>query len=98
MARLLARPVRPTAILASNDLTAIGAMNAIFEHGLSVPEDISVIGFDDIELSAISLSRHLPPYASPAPDIARTAFRALFRSEARCRASGSRIHYPSRAH
>ena len=37
MARLLARPVRPTAILASNDLTAIGAMNAIFEVGAERP-------------------------------------------------------------
>jgi DNA-binding LacI/PurR family transcriptional regulator len=52
MARLLSRPSRPTAILASNDMTAIGAMGAIFEQGLSVPEDLSVIGFDDIDLSA----------------------------------------------
>ena len=41
----------PTAVLASNDLTAIGAMGAIHEHELSIPEDISVVGFDGIELS-----------------------------------------------
>jgi LacI family transcriptional regulator len=40
---------RPTAIFAMNDLTAIGAMEAIKEEGLSVPGDISVIGFDNVE-------------------------------------------------
>jgi DNA-binding LacI/PurR family transcriptional regulator len=77
MVRLLNRPARPTAILASNDLTAIGAMGAIFEHGLSVPEDFSVIGFDDIDLSAYTQ----PPLTTirvSRPDIARTAFRALY--------------------
>ena len=43
---------RPTAVMASNDLTAIGAMVAIHEAGLRIPEDISVMGFDGIELSA----------------------------------------------
>lgn len=38
----------PTAIFAMNDLTAIGAMGAIKEEGLTVPEDISVIGFDNV--------------------------------------------------
>jgi len=77
MVRLLNRPVRPTAVLASNDLTAIGAMGAIFEQGLSVPADFSVIGFDDIDLSAYTQ----PPLTTirvSRPDIARTAFRALY--------------------
>jgi LacI family transcriptional regulator len=77
MTRLLSRAHRPTAILTSNDLTAIGAMGAIFEQGMSVPDDISVIGFDDIDLSAFTQ----PPLTTirvSRPDIARTAFRALF--------------------
>jgi LacI family transcriptional regulator len=77
MERLLHRPTRPTAVLASNDMTAIGAMGAIFEQGLSVPEDLSVIGFDDIDLSAYTQ----PPLTTirvSRPDIARTAFRALY--------------------
>jgi DNA-binding LacI/PurR family transcriptional regulator len=41
---------RPTAIVAANDLTAIGALRIVHQHGLSVPDDISIIGFDDIEM------------------------------------------------
>ena len=41
----------PTAVFASCDKLAIGAIDAIKEAGLSVPEDISIIGFDDIELA-----------------------------------------------
>ncbi len=43
---------RPTAIFAVSDLLAIGAINAIKDSGLSVPEDISVIGFDDIDTAS----------------------------------------------
>jgi LacI family transcriptional regulator len=39
----------PTAVFASNDITAFGAMEAMNEAGLSVPEDISLVGFDDID-------------------------------------------------
>jgi DNA-binding LacI/PurR family transcriptional regulator len=51
MQRLLALPHRPTAVLASNDLTAIGALRAIYSAKLRVPEEISVVGFDDIDFS-----------------------------------------------
>ncbi len=54
MRRLLALDERPTAVLASNDLTAIGALHAIHRAGLRVPEDISVVGFDDIDLAAFT--------------------------------------------
>ena len=48
MKRLLVLPNRPTAVFARNDFTAIGAINAIKEAGLSIPSDISIVGFDDI--------------------------------------------------
>lgn len=48
---LRCRP-RPTAILAANDQMAIGAMTAIHAAGLDVPGDVSVVGFDDIELAS----------------------------------------------
>lgn len=49
--RLLSLPKRPTAIFARNDFTAVGAMTAIKEAGLSVPEDIAIVGFDDTPLA-----------------------------------------------
>jgi LacI family transcriptional regulator len=45
---LLALDPRPTALFAANDVSAFGAMDAIRSRGLSIPEDISVVGFDDI--------------------------------------------------
>lgn len=51
--QLLALPERPTAIFASNDMSAFGAVEAIREQGLRIPEDISVIGFDDIPQASI---------------------------------------------
>jgi DNA-binding LacI/PurR family transcriptional regulator len=46
--RLLRRPDRPTAIFACNDGQAIGAYHAAHELGLRIPDDLSVIGFDDL--------------------------------------------------
>lgn len=51
MVQLLALEKRPSAILSSNDLTAIGALYAVRKASLRVPSDISVIGFDDIHLA-----------------------------------------------
>lgn len=51
---LLARPNRPTAIFAQSDEMALGALQAIRRHGLRVPEDISIIGFDGHEMSEFS--------------------------------------------
>ena len=54
---MLLRGVRPTALFAANDRNAIGAMLAAYETGLRVPDDLSVVGLDDIELAAF----HIPP-------------------------------------
>jgi DNA-binding LacI/PurR family transcriptional regulator len=77
MEGLLRLKSRPTAVLASNDLTAIGAIGAIHQHGLQVPRDISVIGFDDIEISA-SLYPPLTTVRLSRAQIADRAFHALF--------------------
>ncbi len=79
MARILESGARPTAVMASNDLTAIGAMGAIYEHGLKVPDDVSVLGYDDIQLSAFTQPA-LTTIRLPREEIARIAFHALFRS------------------
>jgi DNA-binding LacI/PurR family transcriptional regulator len=52
MKRLLELKERPTAVFARNDFTALGAMNAIKEAKLRIPEDIAVVGFDDIPMAS----------------------------------------------
>ncbi len=52
MAALLAAAPRPTAVFCSNDEMAIGAIKAARAHGLMVPRDLSVVGFDDIEIAS----------------------------------------------
>jgi len=42
---------RPTAVFVSSDIQAAGAIKAIKEHGLRIPDDIAIVGFDDIELA-----------------------------------------------
>lgn len=53
--KMLRGGAMPTAIIGINELTALGALNALTEAGLSVPGDISVAGFDDTYLSSISM-------------------------------------------
>jgi len=54
MRRLLARPSLPTALFASGDALAIGALCATHEAGLAVPGDISIMGVDDVDISRFS--------------------------------------------
>jgi len=51
--KLLSAPQRPTAIICGNDVLAAGAMLAIRDMGLSAPRDVSVVGFDDIDLAVL---------------------------------------------
>jgi LacI family transcriptional regulator len=53
MTELLSLKDRPTAVLAANDLTAIGGMRTAMKMGFSIPRDLSIIGFDDIDMSDI---------------------------------------------
>ena len=49
---LIARDVDFTALVSYNDIAAIGAIRALMNHGSKVPEDVSVVGFDDIQGAA----------------------------------------------
>jgi len=52
MERLLRLSPLPTAVFAANDVVALGAMNAIYAAGLRIPQDIAIVGFDDIFLAS----------------------------------------------
>ena len=43
----------PSAVVAANDLVAIGAMESLFAHGIRVPEEVSIIGYDDIYIAGM---------------------------------------------
>ena len=76
--RLLERKVRFTALFAFNDISAIGAIEALRNHKLEVPGDVSVVGFDDIQ----SASYHSPPLTTvrqPLKKMGTIAAEALLR-------------------
>ena len=54
MESILAAKVRPTAVMCSNDMTAIGVLHKLYRAGLRVPDDLSVIGFDDIHIAEVT--------------------------------------------
>ena len=62
----------PSALLAFNDTLAIGAIKAIRDHGLRVPEDISVVSFDDIEMARY-LTPALTSFSQPRYEMGRVA-------------------------
>jgi LacI family transcriptional regulator len=71
--RLLNSGKRFTALFAFNDISAMGAIRAIHEHGMRVPQDISVVGFDDIESAA---------YQNPGLTTVRQPLRAMGKAAA----------------
>lgn len=76
MADLLARTTRPDAVFAVSDTLAAGAMSAIEQAGLRVPQDIAVAGFDGTELAEM-VSPPLTTIVQPSRDIGRKAFTLL---------------------
>jgi DNA-binding LacI/PurR family transcriptional regulator len=76
MEKLVALEHMPTAVVCSNDMTAIGVLHKLYRTGLHVPDDISVIGFDDIHIAEVMM----PPLTTVQMsrlDIAKAAFGAL---------------------
>src|SRR5579871_685868 len=67
----------PTAILAGNDLTAIGVLHRAFDGGIRVPDDLSVVGFDDILIAEFTQPA-LTTVAVPRTEIGKVAFQALW--------------------
>ncbi|MGH3395501.1 MAG: LacI family DNA-binding transcriptional regulator, partial [Streptosporangiaceae bacterium] len=73
---LLALPDPPTAVVAGNDAQAFGVLQALGERGLRAPDDLSVIGFDDVPVASWA-TPSLTTVRQPLAAMAATAFRML---------------------
>lgn len=88
----LAEP--PTAIFAANDAMALGCMSAIREKGLRIPQDISIIGFDDMPAAAVS-QPGLTTMRHPVAAMAQAAVQELMRRIQNQPGRRQRIEFPS---
>jgi len=76
--KLLGQPEPPTAIFAFNDMIAIGCIAAIKRRGLRVPEDVAVVGYDDVEIGTL-IDVPLTTVSIPKLDIAKQAVDVMLR-------------------
>lgn len=74
--RLLAQAKRPTALFCANDLLAIGAEHAVLASGMNVPDDVAIIGYDDVPFAAMSFVP-LTSVRQPAYDLGYRAAKLL---------------------
>jgi LacI family transcriptional regulator len=81
--RIVAMPAedRPTAAFCANDLLAIGLIQGLTEAGLAIPDDLAVVGYDDIEFAQSAIVP-LTSIASPARELGRAAARLLLEESA----------------
>lgn len=75
-ARLLGMSPRPTAVFCANDLLALGVLQALFAAGVSVPDDIALVGYDDIEFASAA-AVPLTSVRQPAARMGRLAAELL---------------------
>jgi len=76
LAKLAGLRERPTGIVCSNDMSAIGVMREAYDCGISIPRDLSVIGFDDIRLAQF-MTPPLTTVQMSQTELAKLAFQAL---------------------
>jgi DNA-binding LacI/PurR family transcriptional regulator len=78
MEKLLALAEPPTAVFCYNDMSALGAMRVIYDHGLGVPSDISIVGFDDLSIAAYTRPL-LTTMRQPKQQMGRLAMETLLK-------------------
>lgn len=84
----------PTAVVAANDLTAIGAINEFESSGLKVPADISVIGFDDIDFAVLT-KPSLTTVSLPRNELGRRAVELILKALDNPQEEGTEIRIPT---
>jgi len=85
--RLLDRPDRPTGLFCFNDLMAMGAYNSARRLGLRIPDDLSVVGFDDLAILSAAVDPALTTVALPHLEMGAWAAEQLY-VEIAARATG----------
>ncbi len=74
--KLLSATIKPTAVFCANDLLALGVMRALIKRGISIPRDMALVGYDDVEFAGV-LSTPLTSIRQPKYELGRTAAELL---------------------
>jgi LacI family transcriptional regulator len=74
--RLLNASIKPTAVFCGNDLLALGVMRGLIARGISIPDDIALVGYDDVEFASV-LSTPLTSIRQPKYELGRAAAELL---------------------
>ncbi|MDQ3685284.1 MAG: LacI family transcriptional regulator [Acidobacteriota bacterium] len=78
MEKLLSLPTLPTAVFCYNDMSALGALRALYGHGVNVPDDISLVGFDDLAIASYT-SPLLTTVGQPKQQMGRMAMDTMLK-------------------
>jgi len=92
--RILSGKQMPTAVVVANDLMALGAMQEFKAAGMHIPQDISIVGFDDISFASLS-EPALTTVCSPRVEMGRRAFEAMLLSVDKPHQLGVEITVPT---
>ena len=85
--------VLPTAVVAANDSQAVGIARALHEHGVRIPQDVSLIGFDDMP----AMDNMFPPLSTVRPNFEQLGIAAM-RETLRLLGEGDEVAFPAAAH